>query len=585
MYQTGHFFGLISAFNPYLTQQIDVSVNGTSAKYGSSVSSTISIANSDDIDAEYSGGVGTNLLSADGFSKIQLSKNTELQLSARRSFTDALSTPTYDAYFDRIFNNSEFNFQRDRTTKPTQDEQFFFYDVNAKFLYDINKTSKIRANFIKIYNRLDYSETFDNPSNTNQDSESELSQNSFATNISYSKKWNASTQMLAQVYYSNYALFGTNLVPSTTQELIQENEVNDLGLRLDVIKTIDKTLNINAGYQFSEVGVSNLEDVTLPRFRRLIKEVVRTHSIYTEAEFSSNSKNTYARVGLRGNFIEKFNTFLFEPRIAFSQKFLNYLRLEVLGEVKSQSITQIIDLQQDFFGIEKRRWQLANNEDVPIVKSHQFSVGLNYKKNGWLLSAEGYIKTVTDVTSRTQGFQNQFQFVSAIGNYTVKGLDVLINKQFNKLSSWLSYSYSKNDFVFDDLNNGNPFPNNLDLTHLINFSLTYEIDRFKIATGVNWHSGRPFTAPLESQSNFSGITYDLPNAQRLPNYIRADISASYTIPVNDKVKAELGLSLWNIFNQKNVINRFYTKATDNTIIENNNTALALTPNASFRISF
>ena len=37
MYQTGHFFGLISAFNPYLSEDITVSKNGTSAKFGNGV--------------------------------------------------------------------------------------------------------------------------------------------------------------------------------------------------------------------------------------------------------------------------------------------------------------------------------------------------------------------------------------------------------------------------------------------------------------------------------------------------------------------------------------------------------------------
>ena len=43
MYQTGHFFGLISAFNPYLSKGVRVSKNGTSELYGDGVSSTILI--------------------------------------------------------------------------------------------------------------------------------------------------------------------------------------------------------------------------------------------------------------------------------------------------------------------------------------------------------------------------------------------------------------------------------------------------------------------------------------------------------------------------------------------------------------
>jgi len=44
MYQTGHFFGLLSAFNPNLANTISLSKNGTSAFYGESVSSVVDLS-------------------------------------------------------------------------------------------------------------------------------------------------------------------------------------------------------------------------------------------------------------------------------------------------------------------------------------------------------------------------------------------------------------------------------------------------------------------------------------------------------------------------------------------------------------
>ncbi|RZN79714.1 MAG: TonB-dependent receptor [Winogradskyella sp.] len=582
MYQTGHFFGLISAFNPYLTEKVNVTVNGTKAKYGSGVSSAISIENSNEIGDKPESGAGFNLLSVDGFSKFQLSKNTELQLSARRSYTDALLTPTYDNYLERIFNNSELeDLYATPDSELQQNERFFFYDASLKFLHDINKKSAIRANLLTIFNRLDYD--IISPNNSLVNTESQLSQRSYAGNINYNYKWSESTDMNAQLSYSNYRLFGNNAI--TTQELTQENEVIDIGVRVDFLKAIDKNLNLNFGYQFNEVGVSNLEDVSNPRFRSSVKEVIKTHGIYGEAEFISNSKNTYGRIGLRGNYLDKFSTVLFEPRFVFSQKFLNHFRLELLGEVKNQSITQIIDLQQDFFGIEKRRWQLANTSDVPILKSNQFSVGLNYKKKGWLISAEAYIKNVSGISTRSQGFQNQFQLARAIGDYNIKGIDILLNKQFKNFGTWLSYSYSKNDYEFEFLNNDQDFPNNLDITHILNFSTTYEIENLKLSAGLNWHSGKPYTSPSVNQPNKNTIEYDNPNAERLPSYLRADVSARYSFQVADDVFGEVGASVWNLLDRENVINRFYTLNSGSQIIENNELALGFTPNFSLRLKF
>ncbi len=56
MYQSGHFFGLISAFNPYLTDKVDIIKNGTSARYGDGVSGIISMKTKNEIHDRFFGG-------------------------------------------------------------------------------------------------------------------------------------------------------------------------------------------------------------------------------------------------------------------------------------------------------------------------------------------------------------------------------------------------------------------------------------------------------------------------------------------------------------------------------------------------
>lgn len=586
MYQSGHFFGLISAFNPYLTNEVNISKNGTSARFGNGVSSIISINNSDNLDNQFEAGIGSNLISADGFAKIPLSQKTELQLSARRSFTDVFATLTYDSYFDRIFRDSELNASNNTSTQLSLDERFVFHDFNLKFLYDINDTAKLRINFLNIYNGLDYNQVYTTSQNSFQESESDLFQNSFGASINYSKLWDNSLETSVTAYFSNYDIEASNNNITNNQILVQENKVEDLGIRIDFSKTVSENLAIKSGYQFNEVGVTNFEDVSNPIFSSLIKEVVQTHALFGEVEWNSLSKNSSIRFGARMSYFDKVSEVLMEPRITFNQKFLDNFRLEFLAELKSQSITQIIDLQQDFFGIEKRRWQLANGTDVPIIKSQQASLGLSYDKNDLLISAEGYYKFVDNITAKSQGFQNQFQFVNDIGSYAIKGVDFLINKRFDDFSTWLSYSYSKNDYTFRNLNDGSPFPNTLDLTHTANASFTYNIDNFKIGLGINWHSGRPYTEPSETQDDTnSTIEYKTPNSSRISNYFRTDVSAIYNFNFKNNIKAEIGASIWNLFDQTNIINRFYTFDSDNTIVQIDNRSLKFTPNLSLRIRF
>jgi hypothetical protein len=193
MYQSGHFFGLISAFNPYTTKRVNIYKNGSSAKYGDGISSVIDMQLPNEIDNEFKAGLGLNLINADVFAKIPLSKKTELQLSSRRSVTDLFVSPTYEEYFKRIFQDSDIT--NSNRNSISENENFYFYDVNLKFLYDITEKDKIRINFLNVNNLLNYDEQ-STINDKNEAFNSKLSQENLATGITYSRDWNESFQQL-----------------------------------------------------------------------------------------------------------------------------------------------------------------------------------------------------------------------------------------------------------------------------------------------------------------------------------------------------------------------------------------------------
>ena len=585
MYQSGHFFGLISAFNPYLTQHVDVSKNGTSARYGDGVSSVIDMQNANELSHHFKAGVGLNMTHMDGFLVLPLGKKTELQFSTRRSITDWIDTPTYDSYFDRVFQDTDLtNNGRDLNGTISKDERFYFYDVSAKLLTNLNKKDRLRFNFLTISNDVHYREQ-STINDENTESNSFLKQNSLSGGATYLRTWNSKFNTSLQFYGSKYDLDANNQDVVNNQRLIQENKVLEYAVKLDTDWFINNHFKLSSGYQFFETGISNLEDVNNPRFKSYIKEVVRTHSVYSELKYLSSNLNTNVKVGARANYYEKFDVYKLEPRVSFSQRFLNYFRFELLGELKTQTTSQIIDLQNDFLGIEKRRWILANNESIPIIESKQASAGIHYSQNQLLVSAETYLKHVDNITSRSQGFQNQFQYVKDIGSYEVVGLDVLVNKQFENTSAWLSYSYSENTYQFDIINNGKAFPNNVDIQHAVTFGATHTLGNLKLAIGVNWHTGKPFTEPNNDDPVIgNNVNYNAPNSSNLKDYFRADFSATYRLKLSETTNAVAGISLWNLTNQENIINSYY-KLEDDEVIRIDNTSLGLTPNASLRVSF
>ena len=597
MYQSGHFFGLISAFNPYLTDHVLVYKNGTNAKYGDGVSSVIDMQSSNTISKEFSGGAGFNLINAGGFAKIPINKKIGLQLSTRRSLTDLITTPTYDQYSKRVFQDTDLTNGQNNSNATSKTERFYFYDVTGKLLYDISKKDKLRLNFLNVFNNLNYEEQ----SRINDKDEtlnSQLTQRNLATSIEFYHQWDYRFSTSAQVYFSNYNLGATNFDILNNQRLIQENEVYDNGIKVFYNFKINDNISLNGGYQFSEVGISNLEDVNNPLFRSYIKEVLRTNAIYNDIKFVSSSHNTSLSFGLRVNYLNKFSKTLIEPRLRINQRFLDFFRLEVLGELKSQTTSQIIDLQNDFLGIEKRRWVLANDNEenaiiegrfihaIPIMQSKQLSTGIHFNKNNLIVSINAFLKQVDGITTRSQGFQNQYQQISTIGKYKVRGIDFLVNKQFNNVSAWLSYSYSKNEYNFEILNNNKDFPNNVDTRHALTFGSTYSINKFKFAFGINWHTGKPYTEPdANNPIIINSINYNSPNSSNLDDYLRTDFSSTYTFKIGHKTEAIAGFSLWNVFNKSNVLNTYYIIDDDNMINKIENLSLGITPNFSFRVRF
>ncbi|MGY0391896.1 TonB-dependent receptor plug domain-containing protein [Bizionia sp. KMM 8389] len=579
MYQSGHFFGLISAFNPSIISSVEISKNGTSSQFGDGISGIINMSSSSETPDKLTGSIGINMLAADVFADIPISKKASLKIAGRRSLTDAFSTPTYKQYFKRIFQDSDLSASSQITVN--NEEQFYFYDLSAQLQLNISKRDQLEISFLTIDNTLNYEE---NASSLN--SRSRLSQKSVGLSALHTRNWNSKFKTSLQAYYSSYDLFADQVDLYNNQGLVQENAIRDSGIKLHALYNLNPRLNYFGGYQYSEIGVGNLEDVSNPDYKRYIKNVLRSHALFSELTYESKSGSTRAKFGLRSNYIEKFGTFNLEPRMSFNQTLGANFKFEVLAEIKHQQATQIIDLQQDFLGIEKKRWMLYNNADIPLIKSKQVSTGVHYSRKGWLISLEGYLKDVDGISSRSQGFQNQFQYTNTVGSYTVNGLDFLINKQFSHLSTWFSYSYSKNTYTFPELNTGTPFPNNVDIRHQMNLSTTYNVNRLKLALGINWHSGKPTTIMNYEASEASNtLIFETANASTLPNYWRCDFSANYDFNFFKNTKAQMGASVWNIFNTENIINQYYIENVDQEIIEVKNTALGITPNISFRVFF
>ncbi|WP_228853549.1 TonB-dependent receptor plug domain-containing protein [Aegicerativicinus sediminis] len=578
MYQTGHFFGLISMFNPQMTQKVSLIKNGSSPALGDGTSGTISLETEDVVNNVFKASFGLNLLNASMFMDMPLGEKSSLQLAARKGLSKWFETPTFNRYFDRISQNTEV--ERNSQNSISKDKNFDFYDTSLRYLYQISPKDVFRVNFILTYNDLSFQEGILEEGQFNS-LDSNLSQNSIAGGITYERKWNSKFSTELQVYETDYLLEGTNANVFNNQSLFQTNKVSETGAQISFLYKFSNTIALNGGYKFSETGITNGNIVDNPPYRLSVTEVVREHAGFSQINIKSINANRSLKAGARLSYIPKFEKTFLEPRISFSQRLLPGITMELLGELKHQTTSQLINYRTDFLGIEKRRWFLADEEMIPVIRSQQISLGFYYEKQQWLLSAEGYYKKLKGLTSQSQAFQNQYELIQTHGSNTVYGLDVLVQKKFENIEFWLSYGLMDNNYLFKDIAE-DAFPSNYDITHNSSFGSALNLGNLQLSMGLHWRTGKPITLPLDGNEVIEDtVNFGQVNAYRLEDYFRVDASAIYNLGLKSGSDLIFGISLWNMFNTGNVLDDFY-RIEENQVKASYQNGLQFTPNALIR---
>jgi len=584
-YNQSHFFGLLSAFNPYVIDSLDFYYKGIPANYGGRLSSVIELKSNSNIKNKFSGNIGTNLLYSDAVLHIPLIENKlSATVSARRSFNDIWESPTYDSFSERIFQNTEIN------NLNNNEDRFVFSDysfgINAKF----NAKSKIQVNGIYAQNDLNFvSENI--PQILTDDLKTINNGLSAKWQYLFNNKWNFQSNIGIANYLLDYSFNTLEKDTEIQKSSTKKNFINDVTSKIQFNYKPNKVHGFNVGFAHEENNIRyEFKDIE-PNFSIVLdqqKDQLNSQSFFTSYRFKKRKKITL-QLGIRANKYSTDSKLYVEPRIYVKAHLTKNLSVNTTYNNTSQAVTQINESVVSNLSLENLIWSTTNDDDLETLTSQQISLGAVFNKKNWFIEADSFYKETKNITTITSGFITDLSSIFSLGKQRVVGADLFIKKKIGNYNSWLSLAYLKQETLFDNFNDNQFFTSNLNINYTINWSHFYNYKNFNFALSWLWNSGKSITDSnnIITSGNPIKLSFGELNTETLPIFHRLDISALYTFKTQpkSKFKYKLGASIQNIYNRKSTINREFrtSPGIDNELLILDFNSLGITPNLSFRV--
>jgi len=206
-------------------------------------------------------------------------------------------------------------------------------------------------------------------------------------------------------------------------------------------------------------------------------------------------------------------------------------------------------------------WLPTSSYIKPLIVD-QVSIGYfhNLDNNMWEASLELYYKNMQNVLDYREGAElflnNAIETELLHGKGESKGLELLIKKSKGQLTGWVGYTWSKTTREVDGINNGNPYPSSYDRTHDLSVVSNYELNnRWNFAANFVFATGSPTSYPIAKYTVQGNQIYEYSarNSNRIPEYHRLDISATYDFKknANRRFKQSLNFSIYNVYGRRN----------------------------------
>ena len=571
IFNSSHLFGFFSVFNPDAIKDVKLYKGSIPARYGSRVSSVLDIYQKEGNSKNFklNGGIGAvaSRILAEG----PIKKDSAAFLVGGRGSYAHLFLPLFDidnsAYFYDLNTKLNYKFDSNNSLFLSGDFGRDYFGVSDSFIVNYGNalinfrwnhkfSEKIFSNLSLIYSDYYYGLELDFVG---------FKWNSGIQNFNLKYDFNHYISNGLQVNYgiqNTYYTFNPGkIIPNrpdsgiVADQLVQKY-ANESAVYGDVEIEINDKMNVEAGLRMSH----------FVRFGQDELQIYANDQPVIFDPFLLIYKGADPVSVVSSGRSEQLKTFSnLEPRLALSYE----LSPEVSFKASYTKLTQYLHLLSNTSSPTPLDVWTPSGPYVKPQRSDQFAAGIfTYFLDGdYSLEVESYYKKVANRIDYIDGANlvanDAIEQVILNGQARAYGLEILLKKNSGPLKGWLAYTLSKSEQQTPGrnaeeigINNGAWYNTPYDKPHDLSLYLSYDLNsRWQFNTNFVYQTGLPTNYPI-GQFEFQGIVvpyYGLRNKQRLPDYHRLDVSASYTPKAKAKAKHsnQWVFSIYNVYNRAN----------------------------------
>ena len=547
VYNASHLLGFFSTFNSDAIKDATLIKGNGPAQYGGRLSSVLDVKMKDGNNKNYTvnGGLGliSSRLSIEG--PIQEDKSSFI-LSGRRTYADVFL----------------------KASEKFKDNILYFYDLNAKANYKIDDKNRIYFSGYFGQDELGLGSSF------------RINWGNKTGTIRWNRIVNNKLFLNTSFIYSDYS-YNVGLKNGETNFNVNSN-IKDINLKQDYTYYLNPKNTIRFG--FNSILHTITPSVFSGTVNNNINKVGRNgleNALYFNNNFKANQQLTFdygVRISaysiMGGDQYNVYNNNAITQSILLQKnefgktymnvepRFTSNYRINDLSSVKiayARNVQHLHLLSNATAASPSDQW-IGNSYNIKPELADQTSIGYarNFKNNTYELGAELYYKRMQNQLDYKDGTNiNTIADVESSLLYGVGrayGFEFLAKKKIGLFSGWISYTLSKTERKIDGINDGNWYNAKQDRTHDVSIVTILELNPKWTVSGVFVYStGNAVTFPTGKYALGEQTIYQYANrnANRMPDYHRLDISATYENKNKKKNAGSWNFSLYNVYGREN----------------------------------